>query len=177
MSTTKPAAAPAEAIEEVTGLDGAADTIRAASSALPSAVRDVLTGAALGSPLHPALVHLPIGAAICAVTVAALTDEGQSRSVRLLAGLTVAAALPAALTGLADFGSLGNRRLRRTGAAHAVANTTGTLLALAAWVGAGSTGRPSRTLLAGATVAYLAGGYLGGDLVHDEGHAAPGSDD
>ncbi|WP_232547795.1 DUF2231 domain-containing protein [Propioniciclava soli] len=166
----------AAAVEDAEGLDAPATILRDVAPKLPRPLLDVLTGRAVGSPLHPALVHLPIGAAISALVVELVGGETQASSARLLAGLTVASAVPAAWTGLADYASAYGAGARRVGAAHALLNAAGTTLALAAVATGGATRRPIPTLLiAGSVGAYLAGGFLGGHLVHAREQTAPGA--
>lgn len=160
----------AEQVEAQHRLDPVADALHATGQSIPAEARRVLTGKALGSPLHPAVVHLPIGASVSALVVDLLGSQDIEPAAGLLTGLTLATALPAAATGVADYGTTRGVPVRRLGAAHALANVTGTALAAASWLArsAGATG-VARALLAGSVAAYGVGGWLGGHIVHDEG--------
>lgn len=132
-------------------------------------VYETLTGESLtGHPIHPALVHMPIGITMAA---AALEMAGLGRftsSSTILTGLTVVTAVPTAITGLAEWTrGRPDRRQRRVGALHAVAASAGTTLASLSFVlrltrshGA------ARLFLFGAAGAYVVAGFIGGDLVY-----------
>jgi len=51
-----------ERIEQASGLDPVSDRLQRLVSGLPRPVRDLLHGVWLGHPLHPAMVHAPVGA-------------------------------------------------------------------------------------------------------------------
>lgn len=130
---------------------------------------DVLTGESLtGHPIHPALVHMPIGITMAA---AALEVAGLGRfkaSTTVLTGLTVAFAIPTAVTGIAEWArGRDDMRQRTVGALHAVAASTGTTMAtlslICRLIGAHGMGR---VLLFGAAGAYAGAGFIGGDLVY-----------
>ena len=167
----------AEAVENAKRLDPISEALNSVSQGLPQGARTLLTGEATGSPLHPALVHLPIGAAISTLVVEFLGGRTQAPAARLLAGLTAASAIPAALTGLADLGEHDDTGVRRLGAAHALANGVGTTLAAKAWLfGGGGSRTLPRLLMAGSVAAYLAAGFLGGHIVHEESATGPGAE-
>jgi hypothetical protein len=89
---------------------------------------------------------------------------GAQRASAMLVAAGVAAAVPAAATGLADWSAL-HRHQQRVGLVHAISQAgatalfAGSLLARAA----GRRGK-GRLLAAGGLLAALAGGYLGGHL-------------
>lgn len=132
-------------------------------------IYDTLTGESLtGHPLHPALVHFPIGVTMGA---AALEVVGWGRfksATTVLSGIAVTMAMPTAVTGLAEWTrGRPEPRQRRVGVLHAAAASTGTSLSLLSFVmrlcnahGA------ARVFLFGAAAAYGAAGFLGGDLVY-----------
>jgi nitrite reductase/ring-hydroxylating ferredoxin subunit len=94
---------------------------KAVLSALrPAAVKDFLHGTWLGHPLHPVLVQVPVGAWTSAGLLDALPPMRPAAT--LLIGTGVAAAVPAALSGAADW-SEQEPGVRRLGAIHALANT------------------------------------------------------
>jgi len=86
----------------------------------PTVVKDFLHGTWLGHPLHPVLVQVPVGAWTSAGLLDAIPPLRPAATVLIGAG--VATAVPAALSGAADWSEqeLGVRRL---GAVHATANT------------------------------------------------------
>jgi len=86
----------------------------------PAAVKDLLHGTWLGHPLHPVLVQVPVGAWTSAGLLDALPPMRPAAT--LLIGTGVAAAVPAALSGAADW-SEQDPGVRRLGAIHALANT------------------------------------------------------
>jgi nitrite reductase/ring-hydroxylating ferredoxin subunit len=94
---------------------------RAVQGALrPQALKDFLHGSWLGHPLHPILVQVPVGTWTSAGVLDLVPPLRPAATV--LIGTGVAAALPAALSGAADW-SEQDAGVRRLGALHAVANT------------------------------------------------------
>lgn len=158
----------AEAVEDFEPLDAVASVLREIAEALTASdtVGRALTGEALGVALHPALVHLPLGAAASAAVVDLLGAE-HDRAAGVLTGLAVLTGVPSAVAGLADYARQFGSRSRRLGAAHMVLTASGTKLAAASWLARSLGGRtPARALLGAALVAYAAGGMLGGHLAH-----------
>ena len=84
----------------------------------PGKVRDVLHGSGLGHPLHPVLVQAPVGAWLSASMVDVLGDH---RSARRLAAAGLAASVPAAVAGAADWSEQHEQQMR-VGVVHAAAN-------------------------------------------------------
>lgn len=130
-----------------------------------------LTGqSGTGHPLHPGLVHLPIGGAAAAV-VLEIAGLGRLRAAStVVTGFTVLAALPSAAAGLADWSQAReSRKVRRLGAVHAAVAATGTALSILSLLARVRGGHGSaRLLVFGAAAAYTAAGFLGGDLVYGE---------
>jgi len=94
---------------------------RAVNAALrPQAFKDLLHGTWLGHALHPVLVQVPVGSWVSAGVLDAVPPLRPAATV--LIGTGVAAAVPAALSGAADW-SEQDTGVRRLGALHAVANT------------------------------------------------------
>ncbi len=107
-------------LEQATALDPAVSVLqRAARLIRPGRLRDALNGVWLGHPLHPTLVQAPVGAWLSA-TVLGLAS-GHDRAVRQLTALGVMTAIPAAITGAADWSEQHEQQLR-VGIVHAVAN-------------------------------------------------------
>ncbi|MGY2064355.1 Rieske 2Fe-2S domain-containing protein [Blastococcus sp. SYSU DS0619] len=107
-------------IADVSAFDKAIEPARRAVQGLPSAVKDVLHGTWLGHPLHPVLVQVPVGSWVSAGLLDAVPPLRPAATV--LIGTGVAAAVPAALSGAADWSEQGSG-VRRLGALHAVMNT------------------------------------------------------
>ena len=136
----------------------------------PSRAVDLLHGVPFGQPAHPALVRLPIGCWTSAVLLDWLGAGGRGRgreaeraSATLIAA-GVAAALPAAASGLADWSALHTHQ-QRVGLVHAIAQTGATLLFASSLLARATGRRGSGTALAaGGLAAATAGGYLGGYL-------------
>ncbi|WP_029433644.1 Rieske (2Fe-2S) protein [Blastococcus sp. URHD0036] len=101
-------------------LDGAIEPARKAVQSLPSGLKDVLHGTWLGHSLHPVLVQVPVGSWVSAGILDAIPALRPAATV--LIGTGVAAALPAAATGAADWSEQATG-VRRLGAVHAVLNT------------------------------------------------------
>ena len=133
----------------------------------PRPVRDLLHGTWLGHPLHPVLVHLPIGSFMSAAVLDAL--PGQERAATTLIAVGTVGATPAIAAGLVDWSSL-SREQRRVGLVHAAANT----VALGLYAGSlaarlsGKRGLGKILGYAGLSVAG-AGAYLGGHLSYEQG--------
>ncbi|MCA0145878.1 Rieske (2Fe-2S) protein [Blastococcus sp. LR1] len=86
----------------------------------PGAFKDFLHGTWLGHPLHPVMVQVPVGSWVSAGLLDAIPPMRPAAT--LLIGTGVAAAVPAALSGAADWSEQGTG-VRRLGALHAVLNT------------------------------------------------------
>jgi len=154
-----------ERIEQASGLDPVSDRLQRLVSGLPRPVRDLLHGVWLGHPLHPAMVHAPVGAWMSAAILDVI--PGQRRAATMLLATGTAAAVPSAVAGLNDWASL-DRDQRRTGLAHALANVTALALFTGSLV-ARSRGRRGRALSFAALGVAGAGAYLGGHLSYKQG--------
>jgi nitrite reductase/ring-hydroxylating ferredoxin subunit len=95
-----------------------AETVQDAVKAVPQPVRDVLDGVWLGTPLHPALTDVPLGAWSVAAALDTLGHEAADEAL----AVGVLAALPAALTGLNDWSHLKGEP-RQVGVVHALVNS------------------------------------------------------
>jgi nitrite reductase/ring-hydroxylating ferredoxin subunit/uncharacterized membrane protein len=94
---------------------------RAVQAALrPQALKDLLHGTWLGHPLHPVLVQVPVGSWTSAGLLDAIPRLRPAATV--LIGTGVAAAIPAAMSGAADWSEQG-KGVQRLGALHAMGNT------------------------------------------------------
>jgi nitrite reductase/ring-hydroxylating ferredoxin subunit len=86
----------------------------------PQGLKDFLHGSWLGHPLHPVLVQVPVGSWASAGVLDAIPPLRPAATV--LIGTGVATAVPAALSGAADWSEQATG-VRRLGAVHAVLNT------------------------------------------------------
>jgi nitrite reductase/ring-hydroxylating ferredoxin subunit/uncharacterized membrane protein len=184
-------AAFAERVERAPSLDAPVSALSdAVASVLPPGtwLDDALHGVPFGQPAHPALVRLPLGCWTSAVLLDFLPAGRRLAGARHLApldrlpaldrfgaldrfpasqaliGAGLAASLPSAATGLADWSAL-HRHQQRVGLVHAVAQTAAiTLFTASLLARLGGQARAGKALsLAGLTVA-TAGAYLGGHL-------------
>jgi nitrite reductase/ring-hydroxylating ferredoxin subunit/uncharacterized membrane protein len=132
----------------------------------PGHAADLLNGVPFGQPAHPAIVRLPIGCWTSAVLLDWLGGRGREaeRASATLLAAGVAAALPAAATGLADWSALHTHQ-QRVGLAHAIAQAGATLLFAGSLLArAAGRRRPGVALAAGGLATATVGGYLGGHL-------------
>src|SRR5690348_6460562 len=90
-------------IADVSAMDKAIEPARKAVSGVlrPQVLRDVLHGTWLGHPLHPVLVQVPVGSWTSAGLLDAIPPMRPAAT--FLIGTGVAASVPAALSGLADW--------------------------------------------------------------------------
>ncbi|MER0443710.1 Rieske 2Fe-2S domain-containing protein [Streptomyces sp. Edi4] len=152
-----------DSLGELKQLDRFTAPVRKAVKALPLGPhRAVLQGRPIGHPLHPVLVQVPIGAWTSAAVLDLLPSGG--RHARLLVGMGVLSAVPAAWAGWVDWAEQPERQLR-TGLVHAASNGVAIGLYAGSWVVRGR-GKPvlGRLLgFAGLTAASV-GGMIGGHL-------------
>jgi nitrite reductase/ring-hydroxylating ferredoxin subunit len=137
-----------------------AETVQDAVKAVPQPVRDVLDGVWLGTPLHPALTDVPLGA----WTAAAALDVVGSEAADEALAIGVLAAVPAALTGLNDWSHLKGEP-ERLGVRHAVLNSTALTLNVGSLLLRRSGHRGLARILSGAAyLGTLYSAHLGGRL-------------
>lgn len=138
---------------------------RRAFEAAGHEVTDFLHGKFLGHPLHPALVHLPVGGFL----IAALVDPFAPAVGTVTITLGVLGAVPAALAGLADWHVYDSPALRRLGMAHALLNTVALGFYILSLVsrGAGAVGFGVLLAYVG-FVAVAMSGYLGGTMAYEK---------
>jgi nitrite reductase/ring-hydroxylating ferredoxin subunit len=107
-------------VADTAALDKVIDPARRAVQSVPQTVKDLLHGTWLGHPLHPVLVHVPVG---CWLSAGLLDLVPRFRpAATALIGAGVAGAVPASLSGAADW-SEADIGVRRLGTLHAAANT------------------------------------------------------
>jgi nitrite reductase/ring-hydroxylating ferredoxin subunit/uncharacterized membrane protein len=133
--------------------------------ALPPGRRaDALHGVPFGQPAHPALVRVPLGCWASAVLLDLRGGPGAERASATLLAAGVAAAVPAAAAGLADWSALHSHQ-QRVGLVHALTQA-GAMTLFAGSLLARAAGRPGRgrLLSAAGLLTATAGAYLGGHL-------------
>jgi nitrite reductase/ring-hydroxylating ferredoxin subunit len=136
----------------------------------PGRLRDGLHGVWLGHPVHPVLVQAPVGAWLSASILD--WSGGDQRAARRLAAAGLAAAVPAAVAGLADWSEQHEQQMR-VGVVHAAGNLAAMGLYGASLLARGP--RLARALrLAGLTAvgaSGLAGGHISFRLAGGANHA------
>jgi nitrite reductase/ring-hydroxylating ferredoxin subunit len=144
---------------------------RAARLIRPGKVRDGLHGVWLGHPLHPLLVQAPVGTWLSA---SILDASGQEQAARRLAAVGLAAAVPAAVAGAADWSEQHEQQMR-VGVVHAAGNLAAMSLYGASLVARGPRlGRALRLAgLASVAASGLAGGHISFRLAGGANHAEP----
>lgn len=132
--------------------------------------RDVLHGLPIGHPLHPALVQVPMGAWLSAAVLDAV--PGTRRGARLLVGVGILTAVPAAWAGWVDWAEQHEDQMR-TGLVHAASIAVAVGLYARSWVqrGRGHTVRGKVLGFAGLCAAGT-GGMLGGHLAYRQAAGA-----
>ncbi|GAA3454087.1 Rieske (2Fe-2S) protein [Dactylosporangium matsuzakiense] len=164
-------------LEAARPLDRFAEALRRVAQATAGRGRlgDVLHGRPAGHPLHPAVVQFPVGAWMSTAVLDALPGRdtpGSRRAAAALLTAGTAGALPATLTGLADYVTLTPQQ-RRVALVHVTANVTalGFFAASIAARARGDHARGRRLSFAGLGLAG-AGAYLGGHLAFAQGAGA-----
>jgi nitrite reductase/ring-hydroxylating ferredoxin subunit len=160
-------------LEQADALDDAAGIGQRAARRIPRGpVRDALHGVWLGHPLHPVLVQAPVGAWLSASVLDAW--PGGTRAARRLTAFGLAAAVPAALAGAADWSEQHEQQMR-VGVVHAAANLAAVGLYSASLLARKpAAGRMLRLAgLAGAGAGGLLGGHLSFRLAAGANHAEP----
>ncbi|MGY1638907.1 Rieske 2Fe-2S domain-containing protein [Geodermatophilus sp. SYSU D00742] len=161
-------------VADVATFDKAIEPARKAVQSLPDVIKDALHGTWLGHPLHPVLVQVPVGSWVSAGLLDAVPPLRPAATV--LIGTGVAAAVPAALSGAADWSEQGSG-VRRLGALHALANTASLGLYIGSLAarrrGRGTLGRVlSYTALGIATGSAAIGGHMSYAQSSGASHAA-----
>lgn len=164
--STSPLSPALHRLEQARALDPAVAAGDALSSALVAGPvrRAALQGAWLGHALHPLLIEVPMGTWMSATALDLLGGEDARGGATLLTGIGLASAVPAAVTGWAEYASAG-RPERRVGVVHAAGNAAGMTLQ-AASLAARVAGRHRLGVALGLGGMGVAGAaaYLGGHL-------------
>ena len=159
-------------VADVASLDKVIEPARRAVLALlkPQLLKDFLHGTWLGHPLHPVLVQVPVGT----WTSAGVLDlvPALRPAATVLIGTGVAAAVPAAVAGAADW-SEQEVGVRRLGAVHALANTTAVGLYAGSLVARGRGRGPLGRVLSYAGLGIASGAAaIGGHLSYAQSSGA-----
>jgi len=137
-----------------------AETVQGAVKSVPQPVRNVLDGVWLGTPLHPALTDVPLGA----WTAAAALDVIGSDAADDALAIGVLAAVPTALTGLNDWSHLKGEP-EQLGVRHALINSAGLTLNIGSLLLRRRGRRGLARILSGAAyLGTLYSAHLGGRL-------------
>ena len=138
---------------------------------MPWAQRSPLHTDALGHSLHPALTDLTLGCWTSATLLDLLGGPSSRHAATLLTATGIAAAIPTAVAGAADWAQTTGDE-RRVGAVHALGADTATLLWVAS-LAARLRGhyRAAARLGIGANTIMTGAGFLGGHLALNHGTA------
>jgi nitrite reductase/ring-hydroxylating ferredoxin subunit/uncharacterized membrane protein len=136
-------------------------------------LHDALDGTWLGVPLHPALTDVPVGAWTSALVLdlvaAATGSEAADTAADGALAVGIAAALPAALTGTADWRDLIGEE-RRIATVHALLNVAGLALNVASLTQRVRGNRRAGRSLSAAAMAFSGtAAHLGGELTFGMG--------
>lgn len=171
---------PAHVIEDAISnhdtLEGVADTLqtllRGAEATLPDGVLDFLHGEPVGHPLHPLLVHVPLGGWVIAAALdylPAKTPGGNEHAADLALTLGTLGSLPTIATGWTDWSNT-RGEARRTGLIHGLTNEAAFFLNVGSILARRRGRRGLGRALSGAALGLaVAGGFLGGELVYRHG--------
>jgi nitrite reductase/ring-hydroxylating ferredoxin subunit/uncharacterized membrane protein len=159
-------------IERTTALDPAADRLADLVSKRlnrSTALRNLLSGTAVGHPLHPILVGVPLGSWLAASYLDLAGGKAGRGPARKLVGLGVASAIPAAMAGVNDWADTMHAE-RRVGFVHALGNDVAIVLYTGSWLARRRQRHALGAALA-ASGAMLLGvtGWLGGHLSYARG--------
>lgn len=167
-AATSPLVALAEAVEQATALDPLVDAVRPVADALVADPfrRDLLRGAWVGHAIHPPLTDLPIGFWSSAVVLDLVGGRRARPAAQRLVALGVLTALPAAVSGWAEWSGT-SRASQRVGVVHAASNVVALGLFARSWRvrRAGKHWRGAALGLV-ASSALGAGAFFGGHLAN-----------
>lgn len=153
-------------LEDTTALDPLVKRVQKLVDAAlrPRWLRDILHGVPLGHPVHPLAVQVPLGTWLSAAALDAF--PGTDRAARMLIGVGVLSAVPAAVAGYNDWSKLHEQQLR-VGLVHSVSNLVATGFYAASFLQRTRGKHASGKVLSYAGLAVAAGaGFLGGHLTY-----------
>jgi len=168
---TLPQDALAAPLEEASSLDAVAEPLQTlVRRVVPetSLAKELVGGTWLGHPLHPVLTDVVVGTWTSAA-VLDLLGGARRRAADDLVGIGVLAALPTALSGLADWAELKDGE-RRVGTVHALGNIAAVALQATSWGLRRREHRASAFALSSLAMTLSAGSaWLGGHLSFGRG--------
>jgi uncharacterized membrane protein len=154
-------------LEHMQSLDRLVDRISHAAALVvkDKKVADLLHGKFMGHAAHPLLTDVPIGTWTSAFLLDVVGGKKSRPAARRLVGTGILAALPTAVTGLAEFAATNDQAARRVGVVHAAGNNVALLLYVLSYRARrrGRHGLGFVTGLAGLSV-VSASGFLGAHL-------------
>jgi uncharacterized membrane protein len=165
-------------LEQDARLDPLASRLERVAATVAAGSRgDALRGDWLGHALHPLLTDFPLGCWASAGLLDLVGGRGSRGAAQRLVGLGLAFVPVTVASGLADYQTAGDDKVRRVGVVHALGNTAVSVCYWKSWR-ARRRGRHARGVgwgLAGGSLAWVTG-YLGGHLsfVRGVGHGARG---
>jgi uncharacterized membrane protein len=162
-----------DALTNHPALETLAETLQVKVGALlehvPEPVVAFLHGQTIGHPLHPLLVHLPIGGWLIAGILDALPVDEAERGADLAMLLGTVGAVGTIASGVVDWATT-RGHARRTGMVHALLNDTAFLLYSASLVSRwGGHRKLGKGLSGGGLAISLVAAFLGGQLVYRHG--------
>ena len=158
-------------LEEIEVLDKVSAPIQSAvgRAVQPRLLRNTLSGASLGHPLHPVLKDAPIGAWSMSVLLDAVGGSTTAVAADRLLGVGIIAAIPTAAAGLNDWSDTTGADTR-VGLVHATANISALSLFASSLAARRAGNRRRGKVLSAAGLGLLSfGGFLGGHLVFARG--------
>lgn len=136
---------------------------------VPEPVIAFLHGQTIGHPLHPLLVHLPLGGWLVAGVLDYLPARGSARAADLAILTGTLGALGTIASGVVDWSNT-RGAARRTATVHALLNDAAVLLYTASLLSRWGGRRPlGKGLANGGLALSMLGGFLGGQLVYRHG--------
>ena len=133
-SVRSPLAPAIAALEGATALDETAGRLSHLASRVTAGKRgSVLRGNWLGHALHPLMTDFPLGCWLSAGLLDLSCSKTYRRAAQRLVGLGVAFAVPTAITGIADYAVITDRRAKRVGVVHMLGNTGVLVFYAASW--------------------------------------------
>ena len=171
---------PAHIVEDTVSnhdtVESVADTLqtllKGAEAIIPAGVLDLLHGEPVGHPVHPLLVHVPLGGWVIAAALDHLPAKapgGNDHAADLALTLGTLGAVPTIATGWLDWSNT-RGEARRSGLIHGALNETAFLLNVGSLLARRRGQRGLGKALSGAALGLaVAGGFLGGELVYRHG--------
>ena len=158
-------------LERWEAVDGLSESLASKVKAVLSSrdrLKTLLSGTALGHPLHPMLTDVPIGAYTGAILLDLIGGDDQEAAADMLIGFGLISTVPTAMSGLADWSDTYGPEMR-VGLVHAAANVAAsTLFGLSLARRLSGHRRSGRLLALLGAGALGAGGWLGGHLAYSQ---------